>query len=175
GDTPIEVKTRPKGDFIIQGLKPGKHYKLIARTNQGDRKMAGTVIVEASKPNVVIKMRDDLFSSTTPPIPSPAPPRSKTEDTKPADASQKKAALQGQERPASAVVPVWEPGSVTVPRPDAGKVPLGIREPPATQSAPVDRSRIAEGKGRRPLIPGTAQVPGSMPPVPSCVLTGKQL
>jgi hypothetical protein len=177
GETPVEMKTTANGTFTIQGLKVGKHYKLIARTTQGERKMAGIVIAEATNPNVFIKLKDELHSSTTPPVPPPIPPRSKAED-KGAEAPQKKTSQSGQERPASAAVPVWEPGSVTVPRPDAGKSPLRIQEPPpvpppATQAAPLDRTRIAEGpeKGRKPR---PVVVPGAVP-VPSCVLTGKQL
>src|SRR5437870_3994043 len=38
---PIDVTVGPKGFFTIEGLKPGKHYKLTARTKQGNRTLAG--------------------------------------------------------------------------------------------------------------------------------------
>src|SRR5205823_2364174 len=35
-ETPVDVAVNPEGYFTIQGLKRGKHYKLIARAKSGD-------------------------------------------------------------------------------------------------------------------------------------------
>src|SRR5262245_36003441 len=37
----IDVATDERGYFVIQGLKAGKHYKLIAQSKQGDRVLSG--------------------------------------------------------------------------------------------------------------------------------------
>ena len=40
--TPIEVVTAGQGYFtIVNGLQPGKHYQLVARTRNGERVLAG--------------------------------------------------------------------------------------------------------------------------------------
>ena len=67
-DTPQEAVANDQGYFIIQGLKPGRHYKLAARFRQGDQMLAGTTI--ATPPNVVllIKLGEDLASDEIPPI-----------------------------------------------------------------------------------------------------------
>jgi thiol-disulfide isomerase/thioredoxin len=70
---PIDVAADAHGHFIIQGVKPGASYKLIARTKQGDKMLAGMVLTNAPNVRVLIPIREDLVNSNTPPLPgSPA-------------------------------------------------------------------------------------------------------
>src|SRR5262249_46107432 len=66
---PIDVAADAQGHFIIQGVKPGGRYKLIARTKQGDKMMAGLVLTSAPDVRVVIPIREDLVNADTPPLP----------------------------------------------------------------------------------------------------------
>src|SRR5436190_22628536 len=70
GGAPIDVAADAHGHFIIQGVKPGSSYKLIARTKQGDKLLAGMVLTSAPDVRVVIPMREDLVNSNTPPLPT---------------------------------------------------------------------------------------------------------
>lgn len=64
---PTEVTANAEGYFMVQGLEPGRKYRLSARAKKGDAVLGGTTI--ASPPNVVlvIKVSEDL------PAPEPAP------------------------------------------------------------------------------------------------------
>lgn len=67
-DPPQEAAANDQGYFIIQGLNPGRHYKLSARLRQGDQTLTGTTI--ATPPNVVllIKLGEDAGPDDLPPI-----------------------------------------------------------------------------------------------------------
>jgi thiol-disulfide isomerase/thioredoxin len=105
-EAPIEVTAGPDGYFLIQGLKPGKLYSLKARTQQGDRLLAGTTYKQASDMNVRINVREDFVSTTTPPIPAPPAYQHKKEDDR-KESALKKPAAYSAEQPASAQVPVY--------------------------------------------------------------------
>ncbi len=196
----IYVDTDNKGFFIIQGLKSGRHYKLVASAKQPDRALTGVLYTVAPSPRCVIPLQEDRSAPApapeggTPAPPPPAPPNRSPDKTE--DADKKKAALTAPERPASAVVPVWEPGvgSVSVPPPSSGRSPVTIRTPvplapeaPPTAGSPArsrppalppterfaDPSRIAQEQPRRPWEhPANIQGPA---PIPSCLLIGQQL
>lgn len=71
---PVDVPTDARGHFIIQGVKTGQLYKLIARTKLGDKMLAGESLRSAPDVRVVITIREDLVNSNTPPMPGgPAP------------------------------------------------------------------------------------------------------
>ncbi|MCS6977822.1 MAG: redoxin domain-containing protein [Gemmatales bacterium] len=57
---PTEITANAEGYFVIQGLEPGRRYRLAARARKGDAVLGGTTI--ASPPNVVlvIKVSEDL-------------------------------------------------------------------------------------------------------------------
>jgi thiol-disulfide isomerase/thioredoxin len=57
---PIEVLANAEGYFMVQGLQPGRKYRLAARARRGETVLGGTTI--ASPPNVVvvIKVSEDL-------------------------------------------------------------------------------------------------------------------
>jgi thiol-disulfide isomerase/thioredoxin len=158
---PIDVAADSQGYFTIQGLEPGKHYQLLARAQDGERRLAGITWATPPNPRLVIRMSEEFVTPNTPPLPgAPAMPA-----------------------PGSAPPPDWStPGSGQtwnpVPRPPAGSPPtapprgagIGAPVPAGTGgNVAVDPSRIISING-----PG-----GGLPPVPtrvpSCVLTGQYL
>src|SRR5207244_13625014 len=116
------AETDAQGHYIIQGLKPGKQYKLIARAKQDGRTLLGVKYTMAPNPCAYIKLQEDLSKSGD----EAAPPPPAAPGGKPAEPEPKKSsALPTPERPASAQVPVpgWQPqvGAVQVPSPNAGR------------------------------------------------------
>jgi len=67
----IEVSADSKGYFIIQGLKPGRSYQLIARQKDGTRLFSGTVVARPPDPRLTIFVAEDLAGSETPQPPEP--------------------------------------------------------------------------------------------------------
>jgi thiol-disulfide isomerase/thioredoxin len=102
---PIEYRTDAQGYFTIFSLQAGKHYKLVARAQDGGHLLAGISYVTPPDPKVLIRISEDFASSDTPPVPpEPAWPGSKapagTEAPKP-----------GPKRP---------PADLGVPKPSTG-------------------------------------------------------
>ena len=67
---PIDVVADGSGHFIIQGVKPGASYKLIARTKRGDKMLAGVFLTKAPNVRVMISIREDFADANTPPLPA---------------------------------------------------------------------------------------------------------
>jgi len=204
-EAPIEVEAKADGYFTIQGLKPGKHYQLSARTKQGDRILAGVSYNQAPDIRVVIKVRADLASTTTPPIPGVPAYEPKKKAVPKKEDSDKKQNPTGMEQPASATIQVWEPGSPKVQIQMPGTNPVipaqadqRLDSPGAAPSPPVDPNRMAIIGQLPPKLPtmtirinapvpltespppkswGTAPNPTSWNTtvVPSCVLVSNQL
>jgi thiol-disulfide isomerase/thioredoxin len=187
----VDDKAEPPGDveakggfFKIEKLKPGRQYKLTARTKQGEKLLAGTSYVTAPDIYVLIKMSERYASANTPPL--PPPPGVPDKATEPKDT--KKAAAG--ERPASATAPSWEPGFGSRP---ADKSIIGIlppvpMRPEETATTPQQDPRYPKNLvdipgGQRPAWdrrpePGpTPAIPngGGAANVPSCSLLGNQL
>jgi thiol-disulfide isomerase/thioredoxin len=77
GGAPITVKLDPvtadnQGYFTIQNLQPGRTYQLIARAEDGSRKLAGVTWATPPNPRVTIRMSEDFAGKE---IPEGAPPR----------------------------------------------------------------------------------------------------
>jgi thiol-disulfide isomerase/thioredoxin len=68
---PAEVAADSQGYFTIQGLQPGQHYELIARTRDGESKLAGRVWAIPPNPRVLIFMSSDFATPNTPAAPGP--------------------------------------------------------------------------------------------------------
>jgi thiol-disulfide isomerase/thioredoxin len=66
-----EVSVSPDGHFTIEKLALGGQYKLIARGKQGDRAVAGIHYATANNLLVVIQMKEDYVSTTTPAVQGP--------------------------------------------------------------------------------------------------------
>jgi thiol-disulfide isomerase/thioredoxin len=71
GDEPIDASTNADGYFVIQGLKTGRRYKLLAWAQKGDQPLGGTTIATAPNVQVVIKVSEQFAT--------PQPPTSKLE------------------------------------------------------------------------------------------------
>jgi thiol-disulfide isomerase/thioredoxin len=184
-ETPVDVAANPEGYFTIQGLKKGKHYKLMARAKNGEHVLAGVTYTEAPNVRVLIKLSEDFASAATPPVPGvpnyPGP-RAQTP------------AQKTQAPGATLMPPGWQGGADRLPTPS-----IGAPKPAAPEPPPIaDPTNIAAGGVARndPLVevPRTtvpAWQPGGDPPsappapmadpqapaapAPSCVLVGKQL
>jgi thiol-disulfide isomerase/thioredoxin len=178
---PIEVAADAQGYFLIQGLQPGRHYQLVARTREGEQLLAGTTWATPPNPRVVIRISQELASNTTPALPSaPLMPPSAS----PAEAP-----------------PAWPPGALRrAPRRDQAwapgqTAPSGQGQPPPasgspnttdtnganpTPLVPIDRSRIAgpsvaQNDSPRVDLPRPAAPGEPAPTIPFCSLTGRQL
>ena len=67
----IEVSADEKGFFTIQGLKSGRPYQLIARTQDGKRVYSGAVVVTPPNPRLTIFLSEDLQGNEVPGVPVP--------------------------------------------------------------------------------------------------------
>ncbi len=88
-EPPHEAAANEQGYFTIQGLQPGRRYKLLARTKKGEQLLAGTVIATPPNAVVLIKVSEDFASSNTPGMPGPGdlsnpPPNPQPRQGKPA-------------------------------------------------------------------------------------------
>jgi thiol-disulfide isomerase/thioredoxin len=214
--TPAEVAADSQGYFTIQGLQPGQHYQLIARTRDGDSKLAGTTWAIPPNPRVLIFMSSDFATPNTPAAPSPptipgqksgpqstqlSPPSAADQTTtspgnvgadvnrdpaKPSSIGPSPRAVEigaptpGPAAPAQ-MVPS-QPRIEDIVRPD-GQASLPVanippqgnagRRPPSDPSSPYPPEATARIT-LPPSVPPTA-IPLVATPVPSCVLTGRQL
>ncbi len=64
----LEVESQQGGFFYIPGLKPGHSYKLIARTKEGEKVLAGTTLAKPPNPRLSIFLSED-FAGDAPPVP----------------------------------------------------------------------------------------------------------
>jgi thiol-disulfide isomerase/thioredoxin len=184
---PIDVATDANGHFIIQGVKPGASYKLIARTKLGEKMLAGTVLTSAPDVRVVIPIREDLVTADTPPL--PASPALQKQDKD----AQGTSMNSGQTTPAPKG-PIETP-VINVPAPTAntpvGNPPFnnggagtpnyvpGVVETPFQNRLPM---LTVPGNTPRPeppvpptWTPGGAKLDTGPTRVPSCVLLGSHL
>ena len=173
--TPIEVAADARGHFIIQNVKVGQTYKLIARTKLGDKLLAGSLVTDAPNVKAMIQVREDLVNSSTPPIP--------TTPSNPPDS----APAQGTNNPTSEPN---LPATLSVPAAPVN-APIGKTPEPKPQNIvenPVDRLPMMKipGKSATPTAPIDPPTPTIKPMetskfdlaptrVPSCVLVGNHL
>jgi thiol-disulfide isomerase/thioredoxin len=68
---PLEVATDGQGFFTIAGLQTGVHYELIARTREGEARLAGRTWATPPNPRVLIYMSSDFANQNIPPPPAP--------------------------------------------------------------------------------------------------------
>jgi thiol-disulfide isomerase/thioredoxin len=185
-ETPADVAVNPDGYFTIQGLKRGKHYKLIARAKNGERVLAGVTYTEAPNIRLLIKLSEDFASAGTPPVPgSPAyqGPRAQA----PAQKMQTPAVVVPQGGWSGDPPDRLPPPSIGVPKPAAAVDPGLPPDPTNMANGGVARNDpLVEmprsvtptwQPGDAPSTPSSPMVDPAAPaaPVPSCVLVGKQL
>lgn len=165
-ETENEVSVTPEGYFTIQGLKPGSHYKLLARGKQGERLVAGISYTTAPNIRVLIQVKDELANANTPPVPG-APVAS------PQNESSKTSALGANQPPNG-----WSPIPNAANEPDL-PVAISINSPPRAQpslGAPAQDWTPAPGaqmstwpptleipRANKTVLP-SLQIPNSPPP-----------
>ena len=64
-----DAQVTPGGYFWIEGLRPGAHYELIARSNEGGQMAAGMKVAAAPNAQLRIYIDPKLASADTPPLP----------------------------------------------------------------------------------------------------------
>jgi len=166
GGAPIsrEVEVTNQGYFTIEGLQPGRHYQLLARSKDGERVLAGRTWATPPNPKVLIRISEDFAGNDMPPVPgTPAIPRPRND---------------------SAWAPYRGPNNGTAPNANSSKpgelgrpVPGGSgTQPPQTNVRPegVADNQVARTDPLVEIRP-RASSPSGPAPVPSCVLTGRQL
>jgi thiol-disulfide isomerase/thioredoxin len=200
---PIEKQADEQGYFTIAGLRPGGHYQLAARGQDGDRVFAGTLLVIPPNPRLTIWVSDDgAAAAVAPQSQQPVYPGRSDGDGRPA------ASLEAPVRDAPA--PITQNPATPAPNANAPAPPSGTPAPAAPPATP-DPSRTAEVKdgfeqskpvpaningppnlrappgtpkpidpppvapAREQPVPGPTQAPVDSPPVPSCQLVGKRL
>jgi hypothetical protein len=63
----LEVETREDGYFTIPGLQPGRHYLVIARVKDGERRLSGTTTATPPNPRLSIVLGEEKAEATEPP------------------------------------------------------------------------------------------------------------
>jgi thiol-disulfide isomerase/thioredoxin len=201
GQAPVDVEARD-GYFTIQGLKPGKQYKLVGRAKQGTQLIAGVTFVTAPDVHILIKLSSAFAGQNIPPLPDPPglpgdksadPPK----DPKKPEEPKKTAAA---ERPASAWGPAAgsaaqgdrPPAAIRTPEPlNAGSDPRQAKQPNWGQGAPKPpgngfvpnivnipgpgSAKAIDPAQQKPVAPAPAIPSTNGPPPPWCSLIGKQL
>jgi thiol-disulfide isomerase/thioredoxin len=190
---PIDVPTDSGGHFVIMGLKQGAPYKLFARTKQGEKMLAGTVLTSAPNVRVLIPVREDLVNADTPPLPgAPAYQGKQSSEGAGAAWSTTDAAKRPAETPnlpATMVVPIAPPSTAySQDPPSAAKGPSVVpgmvesanpnRLPMLTlPSAPLPKAPALppELPSLPAITPSDAKLDTGPTRVPSCVLVGHHL
>ncbi len=173
---PIDVAANGTGHFIIQGLKPGSPYQLIARTKNGEKMLAGTVLTTAPNTRVAIMIREDLGNSNTPPLPeAPAAPV-------PADADKNGGQAAKPTPKAGLFEPLFGLGKKPAAEPNLPttmNVPAPPSDPafiPGIGELPKDRPPLLQIPNKLPNRPhGESKLDTGPTRMPSCVLVGNHL
>jgi cytochrome c biogenesis protein CcmG/thiol:disulfide interchange protein DsbE len=169
---PLEVATDSQGYFTIQGLEPGQHYQLIARTRDGETKLAGTTWATPPNPRILILVSQDFATpNTPPPPPPPTPPEGKSgsaagPSSKPA---QPPPDTNGSGSGHSAGEGNREPAKSSMNGPAASGATIGppmrLTQPPQTPSVPPSALPQPGSEIRPQDIANTPGVADRVPPV----------
>jgi thiol-disulfide isomerase/thioredoxin len=202
GGAPVTVKLDPvtadaNGYFTIQNLQPGRQYQLIARSEDGGKKLAGVTWATPPNPRITIRISED-FAGKDIAEGAPPPSRSRAGHTQPGQQTtpgdDKKSPAAYIDRP---VIPsrLDVPGAGTANDGAEIGVPIpGMRENTAPPKAPISLESTVQDDTQAKNRPQTIDVPNPYgrpgpantepaPPaidtgraaVPSCSLSGKQL
>jgi thiol-disulfide isomerase/thioredoxin len=187
---PIEYSSDNQGYFVIQGLQPGRHYKLVARSKDGTREIIGTTFAAPPNARLSIYVSEDYAPAPArgdrAPVTIDPPARSKTEAGSDGGSSGiKTQADTGTGSPPGAAIG----GSPPEPQPRPDKIvdkggfesappKIAIQGPGAD---PTPRHDAGPSAGSMTLPPtpspgrSSSQLPLGPSPVPSCVLEGNRL
>lgn len=201
---PTEVEVDAQGYFTIQRLHPGQHYELIARTRDGQPRLAGRTWATPPNARVLIFMSSDFATGSTPPAPgAPAIPgqRNRAGNGQPAPQFPEKSGENGTgegQRDPSKTSSINGPGArgAEIGTPtridDADASPPVRPNQPRRDIRPQDTARGSDdltrndapltnipsattGRETAPEAAEPAGIPAAATRVPSCVLTGRQL
>lgn len=162
----IEYQDVKDGYFMIQGLKPGRNYQLIARAKVGDKLLAGTTITQPPNPRLSIYLSEDLVGPETPPLPSsPASPEKKLDPASGKDSKQMGSPGATLDPPVRGEAKTPEPAP-TAPAP-GGPEPGAETSPRVIPVPPLNRVAEAEAKTKAgPTVDVPAAPPSSTIPAP---------
>jgi thiol-disulfide isomerase/thioredoxin len=178
---PVEVACDGDGYFTIHNLQPGQHYELIARTREGEAKLAGRTWATPPNPRVLIYISGDFASPNTPAAPG-APrvpgPKPRSGGNSPGN-SDDQGNNGGSQRPAGIGAPSRiEDGAASPPnavQPQAIQHPESIADAPEMHASAPTVNIPSQG-GSYPRLQNSGALDGSVSSkVPFCVLTGQQL
>jgi thiol-disulfide isomerase/thioredoxin len=168
----IDFQDVKDGYFMIQGLKPGRQYQLIARAKVGDKLLAGTTVAQPPNPRLSIYLSEDLAGPETPPItPNPTPPDKKPDPAVGKDGKPTGGVGATLDPPvkSDAGTPANPPASPT-PAPPAASPEPATRPPATVIPLPsLDKFAEKEDPKRKNLEPADiphAPPPGTSIPVP---------
>jgi thiol-disulfide isomerase/thioredoxin len=171
---PIEVAADSQGYFTIQGLQPGRHYRLTARAKNGNRVLAGGVMAIPPNPKLLIRISEDLATSSTPAV----PPVTTLPDAAPRPPDQSEIKPSTGSPPAAQVDPAWAPGRYVPPpshQPDQNNqsTPPPRPDPSRTTNIPSQTPLLWTAPAFDPNAAAPPRISSAV--VPSCVLTGQTL
>lgn len=206
---PITVKLDPvnadaNGYFTIQNLQPGRQYQLIARAEDGTKKLAGVTWATPPNPRVTIRISEDFAGKD---IPEGGPPKRRSGSNqrtppKPDDKSKDPAAYIGtpiapdsfgaddgnRASPVQAIVPPTNNGAElgapvsggTGAPPIQTRHPENIGDGRDQASNHIDPKVLINGPNTAAtMIPHNGVNPSTgstgAAPIPSCSLTGRTL
>lgn len=175
GGARVEVMADAKGYFIIQGLKPGCSYQLVARQKDGTRLYSGTVVARAPDPRLTIFIAEDLSGTETPQPPEPTALPDRSAPIKPPQATlqtPQPAATPPADSAPAPIQPVTPAPAPRSPAPSGAssaslRPELITRDDKLVMNNPV--LSIPASGGPSIDLPGVSATP------PSCVLVGNRL
>ncbi len=160
---PLDFEAKD-GFFYLPGLKVGHHYRLIARSKDGDRILTGQTLATPPNTRVAIRLSEDLAAKDTPPTPPPPTPPGRSSSGGSAVLDPPAPMKPGENPPKS--------DNSTSSNPSGGGIWAPNPDPPATSTPPApapdrmagDRTKT-DGWDHVPPPPPVV-VPPSLPPAP---------
>jgi thiol-disulfide isomerase/thioredoxin len=156
---PIEKQSDEQGYFSIVGLRPGGHYQLLARVQDGDRVFAGSLVATPPNPRLTIWVSEETGGTVSPATQQQPAYPGKPDGTRRPAASLDTPVKDGA--PPAATPNRADPRTNTTPAPNSG-----ADAAPATPATP-DTTRTTEGFERVSPPPVNASVPGPTTPAPA--------
>jgi thiol-disulfide isomerase/thioredoxin len=158
----IDFQDVKDGYFMIQGLKPGRQYQLIARAKVGDKLLAGTTVAQPPNPRLAIYLSEDLVGPETPPLPAgPAAPEKKTDPAPGKDGKQTGG-------PGATLDPPVKSDAGAPDNGPAGAAPAGTDARPSTpRIIPAPLNKVVEGEASPKKAGPTVDVPHAPQPDPA--------
>jgi thiol-disulfide isomerase/thioredoxin len=154
---PIEKQADEQGYFTIAGLRPGGHYQLVARGQDGDRVFAGTLLAIPPNPRLTIWVGEDTSGApVAPPSQQPVYPGRSDGDGRPAASLE--APVRDAPAPATQIPGNTAPNGTAPAPPQANSPPPGAPDPSRTADRPPVKDGFEQSKSGVP-----ASVPNANP------------